>query len=1026
MIPKKLTIKGLYSYSEEATIDFEQLSQAHIFGIFGNVGSGKSAILEAMMLALYGEVPRLGHGKGDNRNFNMMNLKSSELRIDFEFEAGGKKYRSIVEAKRHAKKFNEVASPNFRRFEWDAVAENWQPKQFDTVEVIGLKLEHFTKTIIVPQNQFQEFLQLKDTERAKMMSDLFSLERFDLSKKALSLENKNKAKLNEVQTLLDQIGNVTKEQIQEIETELVHLKGLTLDNSVQLKEKQQAENQAQQLKKQFETLEKFKKQIVEFDKQTPQYNALEKQLNDFEYCQIYFQHLIEKLNNATKSVAQNNQLLNEKQTAFAQNEQLLNETKTLNKALRPAFDNRHNRLREAEELTMILTIKKAEETIAKNTERVENGLKVCEQKRLQIDDLRQQRSTIEVEQATLKSPNILELQALKDWFSKHNSLKKETETLGQQVAKLTEVITTIETNHRRLITVDLPLSDENYPLSISLSETILAIEKGIKNKESAILDSNKKVQQEIAKLELENIAATLAEGAPCPLCGSVHHPDVMNATDLHRVVAAIEKEISDSNLRLKSLQNIGSQVETLHNNFTKTQQDRRNLLIQIEGKRADVQQHDAHFHWNDFSKNDEAAVNTAFSNAAATLKRIDTLNKNVQEVNKKMETEIKTLNDYEAKINSLRSEIAVENGQKQTLESQLQTIKLSDFSQFSETQILENQAKIKAEVADLEKKFQEIEKKSEKLAENDGILRGSILELERNKLALDTQLFTTTTDLNNRLINSNFENLEAIKAVLTLKLNVEIEKKRLNAFRADSLAAQKTHAELAEELKDNNYSAENHQLLIIEIEELNELIEHQNRKIGGMKATIIDVQNKLNRRNALEVERRAFDLRAKNIGELKRLFFASGFVSYVSTVFLKNLCETANERFQRLTNQRLRLEITADNTFLVADLLNEGKTRHVKTLSGGQTFQAALSLALALADNIQSLTKSSQNFFFLDEGFGSLDKDSLQIVFDTLKSLRKENRIVGVISHVEEMQEEIERYVRVVLDEEKGSQLSYF
>ena len=76
MIPKKLTIKGLYSYSEEATIDFEQLSQAHIFGIFGNVGSGKSAILEAMMLALYGEVPRLGHGKGDNRNFNMMNLRT--------------------------------------------------------------------------------------------------------------------------------------------------------------------------------------------------------------------------------------------------------------------------------------------------------------------------------------------------------------------------------------------------------------------------------------------------------------------------------------------------------------------------------------------------------------------------------------------------------------------------------------------------------------------------------------------------------------------------------------------------------------------------------------------------------------------------------------------------------------------------------------------------------------------------------------------------------------------------------------
>jgi exonuclease SbcC len=101
--------------------------------------------------------------------------------------------------------------------------------------------------------------------------------------------------------------------------------------------------------------------------------------------------------------------------------------------------------------------------------------------------------------------------------------------------------------------------------------------------------------------------------------------------------------------------------------------------------------------------------------------------------------------------------------------------------------------------------------------------------------------------------------------------------------------------------------------------------------------------------------------------------------------------------------------------------MNGGKTRNVKTLSGGQTFQAALSLALALADSIQKITESNQNFFFLDEGFGSLDKDSLSVVFDTLKSLRKESRIVGVISHVEEMQDEIDVHLRIENHEEQGS-----
>jgi exonuclease SbcC len=105
----------------------------------------------------------------------------------------------------------------------------------------------------------------------------------------------------------------------------------------------------------------------------------------------------------------------------------------------------------------------------------------------------------------------------------------------------------------------------------------------------------------------------------------------------------------------------------------------------------------------------------------------------------------------------------------------------------------------------------------------------------------------------------------------------------------------------------------------------------------------------------------------------------------------------------------------------VRDFLNNGQSRSIKTLSGGQTFQAALSLALALADNIQHLTRSNQNFFFLDEGFGSLDKDSLSVVFETLKNLKKENRIVGVISHVEDLQQEIQVNLKVVNDMELGS-----
>jgi exonuclease SbcC len=100
MIPIQLTIQGLYSYQEKQTIDFTRLTGAGLFGIFGTVGSGKSSILEAITFAVYGRTDRLNLS-GDNRYYNMMNLKSNELLIDFIFETGKEQtaYRSNREGK---------------------------------------------------------------------------------------------------------------------------------------------------------------------------------------------------------------------------------------------------------------------------------------------------------------------------------------------------------------------------------------------------------------------------------------------------------------------------------------------------------------------------------------------------------------------------------------------------------------------------------------------------------------------------------------------------------------------------------------------------------------------------------------------------------------------------------------------------------------------------------------------------------------------------------------------------------------
>ena len=122
-----------------------------------------------------------------------------------------------------------------------------------------------------------------------------------------------------------------------------------------------------------------------------------------------------------------------------------------------------------------------------------------------------------------------------------------------------------------------------------------------------------------------------------------------------------------------------------------------------------------------------------------------------------------------------------------------------------------------------------------------------------------------------------------------------------------------------------------------------------------------------------------------------------------------------------MTRGQLQLQLGENNEFEVIDFLNEGKSRSVKTLSGGQAFQVSLSLALALAESVQSKSKANKNFFFIDEGFGTLDSESINIVFETITELLKDNRIVGIISHVEELKERIPLSLTIINDSERGS-----
>ncbi|MGL5956227.1 MAG: hypothetical protein ACRC0X_06430, partial [Brevinema sp.] len=200
------------------------------------------------------------------------------------------------------------------------------------------------------------------------------------------------------------------------------------------------------------------------------------------------------------------------------------------------------------------------------------------------------------------------------------------------------------------------------------------------------------------------------------------------------------------------------------------------------------------------------------------------------------------------------------------------------------------------------------------------------------------------------------------------------------------------------------------------------------QQLGSYRKEITTLQDQLDQKNKLDQRYKKLSVRKENMESLKKLFKASGFVYFIGLKYLSKLCYTANQRFLHFTQNQFELSAPEEfddkkGRIMIIDRLSGGNKRDMATLSGGQSFQAALSLALALADE----SGAGHRFFFVDEGFGTLDQDNLLLVLDSLRALVElEQRVVGVISHIPLMKEEVTGYLYVSLDKIVGTTIALY
>lgn len=1006
MIPVQLTIEGLYSYQERQTIDFRNLTEAGLFGIFGAVGSGKSSVLEAISFALYGETERLN--MRDKRAYNMMNLKSNSSYIEFDFvNYENKLFRATRDFKRNSKKFEEV-KPNTVTF-YENINGKWIPLDHSNAEaIIGLSYSNFKRTIIIPQGQFKEFLELGAAERTNMMKEIFNLQKFDLQNNVSALNVKNRSELDQLEGQLKGFEEINEEKIQIQKEQLTEEQKKLSESNEKLEKISQTYQQLKNLKSDFDSLQQNKGKFNKLSEEKSPMDALEAQAELYDRIFRLFNPLIIEKNKLSKEISdkrneKEQQIKNQQETEKAFN--IIKEQLT---ALEPQFKALEQSRIQENDLNLIIQILTFSEEIKILNERTQKGSEKVKEVNVHKEKIQKIIDELSVQIKSLKEQKLDSalLSEVGNWFIQHKNLKKslqeQTEKIGKHQKQIEEIAEELK-----------PFAyNENYKEDFRIRKETLETQK----KELSQKLDYLKIQKELSRFANE-----LHDGENCPLCGSKEHPHIVEFHDVNAELKEIQEKITSVEQETIGLQKQEAEIDKILDRkkiFEEQLLSEQKIVLQIQ---KDIENHILNFTWKTFSPDQEEEFEKKRSDSFILEKKIEETERNITLERENLDRETKTLEKYKSALEAFRLEEVSKQEQINISRSGLKILDWNQYIQKEKSEIEKSYQKLVQSNKETEENYQKaLEQEkilSPKLAEQKAIVSQS----EKQIAELEKEISNNEEAIVKALTDQNFTEFKEVEHILLQEIDVQLVRAKVQHFKVEFEALKKFIGEL--ELKLKGLSFDNEQFSLTE-KQFNEAQTEQKQisdSVVTKTAEIERLEKEFVKKEELLKELTKLQKRSENLKIMMNLFKGAGFVQYVSSIYLRQLCDHANVRFHRMTRNQLSLQLNENNDFEIIDYLNEGKSRSVKTLSGGQAFQVSLSLALALAESVQANAQADKNFFFIDEGFGTQDTESVNIVFETLTNLMKENRIVGIISHVEELKEKIPTALNIIKDEERGS-----
>jgi DNA repair protein SbcC/Rad50 len=547
MIPLKLEIEGFYSYKEKQTINFNELTAAGLFGIFGHVGSGKSSILEAILLALYGSTERLSD-KGEKGS--MLNLESEQVKLKFEFLAGKNnetRYLSTYLAKRKPKFPEEIKSAEQQLYKLEG--ENIIPLEDTAEQILGMKKEHFNKTVIIPQGKFSEFLKLGPGPRADMMKELFGLEKYDLSQKTIGLYKKVHGEKEKISAQFTLYENLSMEVLAEKELEFNALKEELQTQELNLKNIQLQLEKLGKAEQLFNQYQSFKGKLSSKSSQVPEMEKLKSRLEKYIKCSLEIHPLIQTRELYSKEFEECSFKITATQSEIEKLDSSLNdlmkeEEKLVQQESKKA--EKETKIRDLEMVIQMISLQDALKQIDQKIKDIEGQLT---EKNKELEILRNAVSEFEKEKETLNPPNL----------SLYSTVKSAGSSWLTQTTQYEKLIARIEEIKKEKIS----LEEQSKSFFKDLPTSFQSLEAYKEHLQYELDSLELKKEEWVQKQGLLNYSHHLHDGEECPLCGSKEHPNPLKSVE-NEIIEELNKNITWTKAELeKTKESISNQKNIL-------------------------------------------------------------------------------------------------------------------------------------------------------------------------------------------------------------------------------------------------------------------------------------------------------------------------------------------------------------------------------------------------------------------------------------------------------------------------------